>query len=470
MPELERRAPLLYSDPPVSQPIGTKDPIWVTASDPKGRWTAFCQARKDTNGDGQIGVMIGIHGDAYGDTAEPYLQVGNRPDEPFDELVTQDASGRHIVITQQGRLILIDTETNTRTDLSARGADAAGDPSPLASHGAASLDDTGQWVVFRKLRKPASLGLLDIAHGTETAIDAGQGTLLGAWLDGPWALMKVRTGGSANHVTTTYSKRRCRGPAASYSVYSTGGTEVREIRARPIAGGTVNAISGFIAVLGKKILRRDEDGSIRLEDESGRSSALSDAACQGHVLGLHDESERALIACKDGSVAVHKDGGRDPVSGVTAPGVTDDRYRRIEGSLVRILTDTVVDIDAGKARTFSFERITHSDGIVALHNRRILVRRKTELYLTDFDSEQEVALPGAIEPYPTVIANGRVVYVAPLVVDMEAAAVLGVTGRGVEVFGVLATGHILASPERPGAYVISAFPPGPVQWIWPPGP
>lgn len=480
---MDRSAPLAFAEPPVRGPIGTPDPILVTAAGASGRWVAFCQARKDTNGDGRIGVAIGPHGDAYGDAIEPYLKVGDTPEEAIDEVVTADRTGRYLVVVQRGRLVLVDAETGARVDLSARGGDAAGNPSPLATHGAASLDAGGTRVLYRTAAPPpkkntaskapkgpaARLAVLDIASGKETLIDPGTGTLLRARLDGPWVVMTVRVGGSAGHVMTTFAPRRCRGPAASYSVFATGGTEEREVRVARASGGAARAVPGFVAVAGERLLRRNASGALLLEDADGRSTPLVGEACAGRVLGIHGPSERVLVACKDGSLSVHGAGAHETVA---TGRDTDDREDAPypAAPLVHVLDqsspDLVVDVERGKARSFTFARTTHSDGVVTMRGRRILLRRETGLFLTDFDSNEEFALPGAIEKYPATRVNGRVAYVEPLLVDMDAAALLGSTGRGVEVFAVLASGHMLATPERKGAYVLNAFPPGPVAWTW----
>lgn len=519
--------PLARTEPPVKAPAGTPDPIFVTAAGATGRWVAYCQARKDTDGDGHIGVPIGPHGDPYGDALEHYLRIGDGPEEVIDEVVTAGEDGRHLVVTQRGRLVLIDSGTGARLDLTSLGADARGNPSPLASHGAASLDaQSGRvlyhvrappqkkappaakkppakkpspWVVAElsltgvavPTPAPASTWLVvrDIATGKETSIDPGPGALLGAWLSGPRVMMTVRVGGAPGRVTTTFAPRKCRGPAASYSVFGSSGTELRELRtarvplavsapspaaatpARAPSPVVARTVPDWIANIGDAMLRRGASGALLLEREGAKDVEIAGADCGAHVIGIHEPTGHVLVTCKDGSLALHGEGIHAVLD--AGPGYESGwNHVRISGEPLLLLygpsgPDVVVDLERGKMRTFSFKRISYSDGIESTRGRRILLRRETGLFLTDFDAEGELALPGAIVAYPRTIVGGRVVYVEPLVVDMDAAAVLGSTGRGVEVFSALPTGHLLATPERTGMYVLNAFPPGPAAWTWP---
>jgi hypothetical protein len=64
-----------------------------------------------------------------------------------------------------------------------------------------------------------------------------------------------------------------------------------------------------------------------------------------------------------------------------------------------------------------------------------------------------------------MLAEGLVVLVEPLVVDLDAGVVLGTTGRA-PVYGVTATGHVLAAPPPPSTYIVSDLRDGPLAWRW----
>ena len=72
---------------PVDAPIGTAHPVLVEELADNGTWLVICEARADTDHDGQIEVGVGFHGDMFGDKMLPYLVLGSGPGIAIDSYV-----------------------------------------------------------------------------------------------------------------------------------------------------------------------------------------------------------------------------------------------------------------------------------------------------------------------------------------------------------------------------------------------
>src|SRR5687767_9734010 len=66
-PEHTRRVEALPPPAGAHGEIGTRHPLLLQALAADGRWCIICQARTDTNHDGEISASIGRHGDTVGD-------------------------------------------------------------------------------------------------------------------------------------------------------------------------------------------------------------------------------------------------------------------------------------------------------------------------------------------------------------------------------------------------------------------
>jgi hypothetical protein len=119
--------------------FGTGHQLVVEAADQARRWAVVCQAREDTNGDGEVTVLVGNHGDMLGDDMEPYFFAIGREEMAIDALVAASPTGSHVVFVRRGRLVLHTAATGTQQDLSALGADARDDSSVFGSHRAADI-------------------------------------------------------------------------------------------------------------------------------------------------------------------------------------------------------------------------------------------------------------------------------------------------------------------------------------------
>ncbi len=461
-------AALAPTPPLVTRLLGDAAPIGSVQSGASGRWVSYCMAPRDTDGDGRLRVPIGMHGELGGDAVELRLQVGEGPSEPVEALLGADPSGRWVVVRRSSLVQLVDTERGRRTLLTA-------DSSRFVD-----FDAAGRMLYATPGERPAVV-VRALATGEERRFDPGPGKLLSALFKGDFVALRTipkdtnRDGALAvSRDWTNLAKGPCRGPAASASFFGGGGSgDATQLRLVRLTGGEPREVADLVAVMGASLVRRATNGALLLERDDGSTAELSSAACQGRVVATHRASSSVLVACRvsdeDARLELHRDGEHIDLA-ASVHSFDSDPARDVDGPLHSVRAsggrEVVVDLEQARVRELTFARITHSDDIVLLRGRRMLLRREGALYVTDFDDTAEQRLPGEIEKYPKMFAEGRVAFVQPLVVDLDAGIVLGSTGRA-PVYGVIASGNVLAAPPPPNTYVLSDLRDGPLAWRWP---
>jgi hypothetical protein len=291
-----------------SGPIGTAHPTLLVDADPEARWVALCQARKDTDADGSIRVGLGYHGDTYGDALEPYLVLGDGDGTRLDDFVSASADGRHVVVVERSRLVMIDVVRGQRLDLTSLGADTSDDPGPFGPHRAASFDAAGKKLAYvRRKGKKYEIVTRELASGSESIVDPGAGLLLraeltpdGAWIDA-WVVAQDSDGNGKLEppsVHTSLASRRCRGPITSYSTGGMRGDRPERRMARA-SGGTLRAAGDVIGTYGDGLLVRGSAGELELVRGAQRT-VVAPKGCEPQLLHADASRQRILIGCKDG--------------------------------------------------------------------------------------------------------------------------------------------------------------------------
>ncbi len=458
-------AALAPTPPTVARLLGEAVPIGAVHSGATGRWVAYCTAPRDTDGSGTIRVPIGMHGELMGDAVELRLQVGEGPSERVEALLGADPTGRWVVV-RSSSVQLVDTEGGRRSLLLA------------ASTRPVDFDAAGRMLYATPGERPTVV-VRALATGEERRLDPGPGKLVAASFEGDFVALRTvpqdtnRDGVlAASRGWTNLAQGPCRGPARSASYFGGGSGDAVQVRLARLAGGEPREVPDLVAVMGASLVRRDSSGALLLERADGSTAELSPATCKGRVGATHQASGAVLVACRESNevarLELHRDGEHIDL-GVTVHPFDSDPAYAVDGPLHSVRAsggrEVVIDLERARVRELTFARISHSDDIVLLRGRRMLLRREAALYLTDFDDASEHRLPGEIEKYPTMFAEGRVAFVQPLVVDLDAGVVLGTTGRA-PVYGVIASGHVLAAPPPPGTYIISDLRAGPLTWRW----
>ncbi|HEY1534199.1 MAG TPA: hypothetical protein VGF76_09275, partial [Polyangiaceae bacterium] len=158
-------------------PLGDSGPLLVEQASPDGRWVAVCQARQDSNRDGQVSASVGPRGELHGDDFARYLIA------PGEELTTDgvlgaDPSGRFVLVVQRGALLLWDSQSRKSLDLSALGADTRLSAESLASLRTLAFDATGEHLLYvRTGDSGARVVIRNLSDGSERALDPGPGPI-----------------------------------------------------------------------------------------------------------------------------------------------------------------------------------------------------------------------------------------------------------------------------------------------------
>lgn len=305
--------------------LGAAAPTVLVAAAPDGRWAVVCQSPRDTNGDGELAVHYGMHGDTYGDALTPFFLGDRGVVEAIDDFVGADATGRFVALITHRHLVLRDTARNADAEL-VTGSDPP-DPSEV------SFDAAGRRMAYvRRVGARSTVVVRELATAREVEIDPGPGVFRSAHLDpeGAWVVVRVLAHDtnhdgrlSAPRVTTTLGPRRCRGPVSSYSAYHSGGDEPETLVA-PASGGAAATVPGLLRPLGDSLLVRAPDGALALVDAYGARLTLVPAACGGRVVDGFAPRRQVTVGCAnrahDGSMPMEfYEPGQRQTTGVLLP-------------------------------------------------------------------------------------------------------------------------------------------------------
>jgi hypothetical protein len=216
--------------PTHSAAFGFAAPVVVQNASFRWHWVVACFALRDTDADGRLAVMIGRHGETWGDALEPFLLIEGRAPEGVDEYVTASPDGRFVAVISANRLIVVDAKTQRRVDLSALGASRGVDASPALPHPAISFSEDGRAAFVRRSSDRSEIVAMELPSGrAATALSTiervSRFQLLGDRLK-VWVLPPTVEDAP---LRTTLAPRRCRGQATSFSVFRTGADPARVI-------------------------------------------------------------------------------------------------------------------------------------------------------------------------------------------------------------------------------------------------
>lgn len=460
-------------EPPRAGEVGTGHPLLLRAAAADGGWAVVCQARADTSGDGAIEVTVGSRGELSGDRLQSYLVEGSGPGEAIDAFVAADTSGRRLVFERGGRLILRDSHDQSEIDLSERDAVLGTDQSPFAPHRAARFSQDGRRLLFLRRRAGRdAVIVLDLSTLEETAFDPGAGLLWRAEFDesGEWLVMRVveaDTNGDGRwdwpYGKPGPSDSPCTSPVPSYRVPPVP-PDKPSVRVAPARGGAARLVRGFIGAFGAGgLLRRPEDRALFVDRPGAPSELWSASACDGRLLHADPVRGLLLVACasEEGPRElrlVDRDAHLD-LGIVVAPFEIDT----ILGGSPRLVPvyafpgpgTALVDLETRRTIALALR-----DRVIATHGAHVLVRRKDALYLGE--AGRGLIALGPSEPLSPILEQPPLVFVAPWVIDMARAKVLGqVPGEGL---ALSSQGAVLVARRAADAHQIAL---GPLAWVNP---
>jgi len=459
--------------PPVSLPAvaaAGETPLTFEVAAPDGNWLVTCQARADSDGDGEIRVNVGAQGELEGDTLARYLSFASGAEEPIDDLLASSPDGRWLVLEKEEKSELVDTASGTRVDLTALGADTRREPQRRQSHRSLAFDGDSLFYL-RSVGKFAELIERRLSSTAERTLYRSSEPVFELSLDAAGKAVVLKVAGiDANgngRVDWPYpierGKRPCQGPVAQY--------RAPRLNADPLAVVVVDRASGearrvdeLAAVFGSELVLRGTDGT--LFSERGKQRRLiADSACAGRILWLDPGRDQLLVGCtmpkKTGRLAVElvARGRHTPLEiDVAALGFDEIAHPSERLAALYPGADTVL-FDAEKRL---LHRLKSGDAVLATSGTHALVRRARSLLLFDAEVGTEALLPGKLDPLGDVLKSGSLVFASPLVVDVVTGRVLGsISGRPLS---LTSSGAALVPKEPACAESLAR---GPLTWQTP---
>jgi hypothetical protein len=461
--------------------------VIVESVDPGGRWAALCQAREDTDGDGKLAVRYGPRGELVGDSMQSYFVLGSGPGNAIDALAAEDSSGRYVVIVEQGRLLLVDTQTDARTDLTALGVDGRSDALAFVQHRSLAFDPDGSRLAYlRRDPGPYTQGrrvlvvVRDLSSGAEREINTGLGE---PWRlrfspDGRELVLEVIVEDTNKNgrldwpvPVSKVNRWRCHGPIASYPVWTDRGDRPAT-RVVSVDTGKARNVIGWISSLGDQDLVRDFEGRLLLVRGSARS-VLMDKECGGVMLYADPPRRLALVACvaetPRASVWLVGPGLRRDLEIDVQPTAMDYLPERLTRLVTLYPGADAVLVDMERR---SLTKLVPGDDVVATSGPVALVRRGNDLVAHDVETGQERKLASPLDAFGPTLLAGSVVFVPPFVVRLpedrtgkKAGVAPGMLGTAPEaVLGLDQNGRVLV-PSTPPTDVGPAQ--GPLRWTVP---
>lgn len=465
---------LLQPGTPTGQ-FGTSAPMMLHTSAPDGRWLSWCEARQDTNGDGHLRVLVNPQGALEGDTSSMFFAVGGGSGRPIDSFVSSSRDGRYVALIESGRLVVLDTVSHTKLDLSELGASLATDLASYLPHRAATFSPSAPLVLFYRNEGDAeSVVVRDLVTAEEIELAPPAGNLWRASFDesGRFVVaqvVEVDTNKNrrldwphpkAREDTPSPIGRGCSPPIPRIRVWRFPGDTPTPHVAR-LGSTTWTRVTGFIRPVGDELLVRGEDGQLELLG-AGSKRLVVNEKCDARVLHVDASRRKVLAACMGskvrGEVVVLGGPERIPLE-VRVAGFELDRWERDDPRLLALYPGQaalLVDMD-----TLTLHSLAEGDHVVATSDTTALVRdRKAARFVDIAGATTEI---GPLRLYEETLQVGTVVAVPPFVVDVRSRSVLGTYDSPAH--AVSSSGKVLVAQGHPGDW--DQLPTGPMTWTAP---
>jgi hypothetical protein len=451
--------------------IGDSGPLLVEQASPDGRWVALCQARQDSNRDGQVSASVGPRGELHGDDFARYLIA------PGEELTTDgvlgaDPSGRFVLVMQRGAVLLWDEHSRTSVDLSALGADSRLSAESLAGLRTLAFDATGEHLLYvRAGDNGARVVIRSLIDSSERALDPGPGAIWRARFDrgGAFVVLEMLTEDSNKNGKADFpaplltAPRPCAAGPARFHTWPDRGDRPETVLL-PLSGAAAIHEPDLLMPVGDSLLLRDPTGALLLA-RAGKKRVLEPAACKGRVVHADAKRELFIVGC-----AQKKGSGRVSLELATATGHKPLAIELASSELDRDLSDSprLVPLypgadsalfDADKREVLPLQA---GDIVVTTRAAHALIRRGSALLIYDADTHTEHALPGIVDKYPQILVSAPFALVSPLLVNMDTGSVVGQTKQ--RALALSSNGQLLASQTDPAA---SGLTQGPLHWLRP---
>jgi hypothetical protein len=430
-----------------------------------------CQARQDSNRDGQVSANAGPRGELRGDDFARYLIA------PGEELTTDgvlgaDPSGRFVLVMQRGTLLLWDSQSRESLDLTALGADTRLSAESLASLRTLAFDATGDHLLYvRAGDSGARVVIRSLSDGSERALDPGPGPIWRARFAraGVFVVLEMLTEDSNKNGKADFpapllaAPRPCAAGPGRFHIWSDRGDRPETVLV-PLSGAAAIHEPDLIMPLADALLLRDSSGALLLE-RAGKKHLLEPAACKGRVVHADAARELFIVGCSQKKATGH-------VSLELAT-TTTHKPLAIElasSELDRELSDSprLVPLypgadsalfDADKREVLPLQT---GDSVVTTRANHALVRRANGLLVYDANTHTEQTIPGVVDRYPQILLTAPFAFVSPLLVNVDTGAVVGQSKQ--HALALSNSGQLLLSEADPDS---SGLTHGPLHWAAP---
>ena len=455
-----------------SAPFADNWPLLLEQAAPNGQWLVVCEARNDTNHDGQLNVNVGTRGEIRGDALERRLLAPGGQEFAMDGLLGTDNSGRFALFVRQGALWLWDDVQRRAEDLSSLSADIRLSAESFAAVRTLSFDSSSEHLLYvRAGQQGRRLVIRTLADGSERELDPGPGAIWRARFDpgGAFLLLEMLEQDTNKNGRTDFpapflpAPRGCSPSPQRFHVWSDRGDRP-EVVLLPVGGGTPIREPGLVMPIRDALLLRDESGALLLE-RAGKRRVLAAAACSGRIVHADAERELFIVGC-----AQPKHTGRVSLELVTPLG---QKPLGIELSSVgydRALSDAprLLALYPG-VETYLFDADRHEllpllngDVVIATRAARALVRRGKTLLAYDAAQRSEIVLSEQLNRYPDVLLTPPFAFVSPLLVNLDTLTVVGVSQR--RPLALSNQGQLLLGDGDPDTARLVR---GPLRWVTP---
>jgi hypothetical protein len=254
---------------------------------------------------------------------------------------------------------------------------------------------------------------------------------------------------------------RCRGPIQSFPNFQDYGDRP-QITLVPLSGGFARLSPDLATPFGTELIFRDAAGTLWLERPAG-NHPLNSARCSGRIHHADAIRRMIIVGC------VRKRGKRDLY--LSGPGFIKnlnisvaeaelDEWANASPRLVPLYPGAdaaVLDMDQ---RELLF--LHRGDVVLATKNGSALIRRGNTLVVYDATTRGEDIVPVVLEKTPDILVTGSVVFVSPVIFDLETRKVLGISSK--RPLALASNGKALISETPPSATTLAK---GPLHWVAP---
>jgi hypothetical protein len=411
----------------------------VLAADPEARWLAYCSAESDTDGNGKLAVDFAASGALGGDLFSAKLALSDQTPIPIEAYIDADPSGRFVLAQTDGHVVLFDSVTASRSDMTELGADCRLDVDERPGHRAFAFAPDGARLAYLRRRDgKLDVALRELATGAETAFDPGVSEIFRITFDATGTRLVLE----AVALDTNKNGRldwpfplaktprpACTGPLRRLAArYRTGDATVPIVLT--LADRSTRQVPDLVTLLDEGPVIRRASGELALEPLASKPAVLATSQCGGRVLFADATKNLLLVGCPGtkapGRAEVQLVGpGYAKRLGVAVQPTELDAHAVAGQRLVPIYPggDTML-LDLVQREPHLLkpgDLVIHTDATHAL------VRRRDRLFVYDVETRVEQQLDVTLGALPYVLTQGPFAVVTPAVVDLGAGKLAGLT-------------------------------------------